>query len=321
MPLRALAGRFSPAGSKARLSILIYHRVLVRPDALLSAEPDAHAFRWQLQVLASLFNVLPLSEAVERLAKGTLPARAACITFDDGYADNATVALPILQELGLPATFFIATGYLDGGLMFNDQILETMRRVPEGTIEWPELGFEPRLIRGDQDRKQIATELIQGLKHLEPDERQTRAQAIAERSPTPLPTDVMMTREQVKELAAAGMTIGAHTHRHPILARTPDAQARAEIAGGREALEQLLGEPVRLFAYPNGKPGQDYDHRHVVMVREAGFAAAVSTAWGVSTSSSDPHQLARFTPWDQTPGRFGLRLLRNLMTHESGHEV
>ncbi|MBK5930562.1 polysaccharide deacetylase family protein [Halochromatium salexigens] len=321
MLLRVLASQLSPAGSRARLSILIYHRVLAQPDALLSAEPDAAAFRWQLQVLSSLFTVLPLSEAVERLAKGTLPARAACITFDDGYADNATVALPILKELGLPATFFIATGYLDGGLMFNDRILETLRRVPEGAIEWPDLGLDHRLIGGDQDRKQIAAELIQGLKHLEPSERQARAQAIAERSPTPLPKDLMMTREQVKHLAAAGMTIGGHTHAHPILARTPDAQARAEIAGGRETLEHLLGEPVHLFAYPNGKPEQDYDHRHVTMVREAGFAASVSTAWGVSTSSSDPYQLARFTPWDQTPGRFALRLVRNLLTSRGAHEV
>ena len=321
MPLRALASQLSPAGPRARLSILIYHRVFAQPDALLPGEPDAAAFRWQLQVLASLFTVLPLSEAVERLAQGTLPARPACITFDDGYADNATVALPILKELGLSATFFIATGYLDGGLMFNDRVFETFRRLPAGTIEWPDLRLEHRRIEDDQDRKRIAAELIQSLKHLEPEERQARAEAIAERSPAPLPKDLMMTCEQVKELAAAGMSIGGHTHMHPILARTPDAQARAEITGGRETLEALLGDPVRLFAYPNGKPGQDYDHRHVAMVHEAGFAAAVSTAWGVSTRVSDPYQLARFTPWDHTPGRFALRLVRNLMAHRGAHQV
>ncbi|MFP4063330.1 MAG: polysaccharide deacetylase family protein [Halochromatium sp.] len=321
MPLRALASQLSPAGPRARLSILIYHRVLAQLDTLLPAEPDAETFRWQLRVLTSLFNVLPLSEAVERLAQGTLPARAACITFDDGYADNATVALPILKELGLSATFFIATGYLDGGMMFNDRVLETLRRLPAGPIEWPEVGLEHRHIEDDQDRKQLAAELIQGLKHLDPAERTARAQAIAERSPTPLPADLMMTSAQVKALAAAGMTIGGHTQTHPILARTPDAQARAEIAGGRETLEALLGEPVRLFAYPNGKPGQDYDHRHVAMVRDSGFAASVSTAWGVSTSSSDPYQLARFTPWDRTPGRFALRLVRNLMAHQEAPQV
>ncbi|NBC48490.1 MAG: polysaccharide deacetylase family protein [Gammaproteobacteria bacterium] len=324
MPLRAIAGRLSPAGPRARLSILIYHRVFARPDALLPSEPDAETFRWQLRVLASLFTVLPLSDAVERLAQGTLPARAACITFDDGYADNATVALPVLRELGLPATFFVATGYLDGGMMFNDQVLETLRRVPDGTLDWPEVGLGQREIRNDQDRKQIAAELIQRLKHLDPVERAEQAQAIAERSLEPLPDDLMMTSAQVRELSAAGMTIGGHTQTHPILARTADEQARKEIADGREALEGLLGEPVRLFAYPNGKPGQDYDARHVAIVRECGFDAAVSTAWGVSTSKSDRYQLARFTPWDQTPGRFALRLVRNLRTNlrtNQGHGV
>jgi peptidoglycan/xylan/chitin deacetylase (PgdA/CDA1 family) len=320
MPLRVIAGQVSPAGPRARLSILIYHRVLARPDALLPAEPDAERFRWQLRVLGSVFNVLPLSEAVERLAQGTLPARSACITFDDGYADNATVALPILGEFELPATFFVATGYLDGGMMFNDQVLETLRRIPKGRVDWPEVGLEDRRIQDDQDRQRIAAELIQRLKHLDPAERAEQAQAITERSPAPLLTDLMMTSAQVRELSAAGMTIGGHTQTHPILARTADEQARAEIAGGRETLEGLLGEPVRLFAYPNGKPGQDYDARHVAMVRECGFDAAVSTAWGVSTGKSDRYQLARFTPWDQTPMRFALRLVRNLRTNQ-GHEV
>lgn len=321
MPLRVIAGQLSPAGPRARLSILIYHRVLARADALLPAEPDAERFRWQLHVLASVFNVLPLNDAVERLDQGTLPTRAACITFDDGYADNATVALPILREVGLPATFFVATGYLDGGMMFNDQVLETLRRMPEGRIDWPEVGLENQCIQDDQDRKRIAAELIQRLKHLDPAERAEQAQTIAERAPEPLPTDLMMTSAQVRELSAAGMTIGGHTQTHPILARTADEQARAEIAGGRETLEHLLGEPVRLFAYPNGKPDQDYDARHVAMVRDCGFDAAVSTAWGVSTGKSDRYQLARFTPWDQTPGRFALRLVRNLMTRPGRHEV
>ena len=69
------------------------------------------------------FNVIPLIQAVERLQSGVLPARALAITFDDGYANNEQIAAPILKKLGLPATFFIATAYLDGGRMFNDSIV------------------------------------------------------------------------------------------------------------------------------------------------------------------------------------------------------
>ena len=126
-PLRALLGGLSPAGLQGRLSVLVYHRVLAQPDPLLSRVMDVAAFRERMQWLREYFTVLPLDEAVSALARGTLPARAAAITFDDGYADNATVALPALCELGLTATFFVSSGYLDGGRMWNDTLIEVVR--------------------------------------------------------------------------------------------------------------------------------------------------------------------------------------------------
>jgi len=313
--MRPFAGMLSPAGNRARLSILIYHRVLPEADALLPGDPDAATFRWQMQTVARLFNVLPLSEAAERLARGTLPPRAACITFDDGYADNVEVALPILQSLGLAATFFVAVDYLDGGMMFNDRILETLRRVPEGEVDLSAVGLDTRPVAGVQGRSAVAMEVIRAVKHLDASERQEKVEAVTALSPEPLPMDLMMSTTQLRHLAASGMEIGGHTCSHPILTRIPDAQARQEIGGGRETLEAILGQPVTLFAYPNGKPGQDYDGRHVSMVKDCGFHTAVSTAWGVSDRRRDRYQLARFTPWDQSPGRFAVRLVRNLFNN------
>jgi hypothetical protein len=91
------------------------------------------------------------------------------------------------------------------------------------------------------------------------------------------------------------------------------AAAREEFASGRQALERIVGAPVPLFAYPNGKPGTDYRAEHVAMVRELGFEGAVSTAWGADPRHDDLFQLPRFTPWDRTPARFVLRLARNLL--------
>ena len=116
---------------------------------------------------------------------------------------------------------------------------------------------------------------------------------------------------QIKRLHDAGMEIGGHTVNHPILTVLDEAQARAEIVGGKRCLEEITGAPVTLFAYPNGKPGQDYGPRDVKLVRQAGFAAAVSTTPGAASRTSDQFQLPRFTPWDRKPGRFGLRLLAN----------
>ena len=124
---RALFGLLSPGGARARLTVLIFHRVHPGQDAMFPGEMHAATFRERMGWVREWFNVLPLDEAVAALARGTLPARALAITFDDGYADNFTVALPILQQLGLPATFFIATGFLDGGRMWNDTVIEAMR--------------------------------------------------------------------------------------------------------------------------------------------------------------------------------------------------
>ena len=105
--LRVAAALFSPAGARARLSVLIYHRVLARPDPMFPEQIDAARFTMQMELLSRRFNVLPLAEAVQRLQSNSLDSRSACITFDDGYADNYTIALPILKRHGLTATFFI----------------------------------------------------------------------------------------------------------------------------------------------------------------------------------------------------------------------
>lgn len=110
----------------------------------------------------------------------------------------------------------------------------------------------------------------------------------------------------------AGMSIGAHTVSHPILARLTDDAARQEIGDSRRFLEELLGERIGLFAYPNGKPGEDYSPQTVAIVRGLGFDAAVSTEWGCSRLGDDAFQIRRFTPWDRPRLRFGVRMLRNL---------
>jgi hypothetical protein len=89
------------------------------------------------------------------------------------------------------------------------------------------------------------------------------------------------------------------------------AEAREEIVAGKQRLEQIIDREIRLFAYPNGVPGADYDRHHVELAREAGFDAAVSTAWGAASATADVYQLPRVAPWDQTPARFCARLLHS----------
>lgn len=311
MVMTSLMGAFSPNGHSARLSILIFHRVLPAQDPLFPDEPDVNRFDEVLRWVTRWFQVLPLDMAVMQLRAGTLPARAAAITFDDGYADNATHALPVLQRHGVSATFFVATSFLDGGRMWNDTVIEAVRGCRAESLDLREVGLG-RLCLASVTERRVAIESILGtVKYLAPAQRNQVVAWVERAAGVALPSDLMMRASQVVALRHAGMQVGAHTETHPILASLPDADARAEISGGKSALESILGERVSLFAYPNGKPGKDYFARHAEMVRHAGFDAAVSTAAGAASVSTDPFQLPRFTPWDRTELRYGLRMMLN----------
>ncbi|GJJ03150.1 polysaccharide deacetylase [Duganella rhizosphaerae] len=288
-----------------RLSILVYHRVLAQADPLLPELPDVRLFDRHMALLKRCFRVLPLSRASEQLRLGTLPARAACITFDDGYADNAIHALPILRRHGLSATFFVASDYLDGGQMWNDDVIACVRQARQNVLHAGAPGCDALPLHSLRHKRQAIDQLLEALKYLPGPQRQT----LAERLAPSRQEELMMSSQQMRALHAAGMEIGAHTASHPILARQADADAEADMARGKAALEDLIQAPVALFAYPNGKPGVDYDQRHVDMARRLGFAAAVSTEPGAAHAGSDPLQLPRYTPWEQDRLRFLYRLL------------
>ncbi|MGZ3184188.1 MAG: polysaccharide deacetylase family protein [Telluria sp.] len=302
----------APGGAHG-LSILAWHRVLAAPDSLLPSLPDHRAFELQLACLRACCNVLALDEALARLQAGALPPRAACVTFDDGYADNADIALPLLRKHRLPATFFIASGFLDGGIMWNDVVIESIRQARADRLDarqW-ELGELPLATLAQ--RRGAIDRLLGRLKYLPLAERDEAVAGLAQRLGAQLPAGLMLSSVDVRKLHEAGMEIGAHTADHPILAGMEADDALRQMAWGRVQLEALAG-PVRYFAYPNGKPGTDYEREHVAMVRALGFEAAVTTTPG--RSKGDLFQLPRFTPWDRTPAAFALRLARNLMQRQ-----
>ncbi len=310
---RFVGNLISPAGDRGKLNILSYHRALTAPDPIMHDSIDAAAFERQMTLLAAEFNVLLLGEACDRLVRKALPARAACITFDDGYADNEQNALPILKRLGLSATFFVSTGFSAGGIMFNDAVIEAVRRAAAGTYDLSALGLGIHTLGDSTSRRAAIDSLLAQIKYRQLSARAALVQQLAQTLQATLPTDLMMGPAQIKRLHDAGMEIGGHTVNHPILAELSDQEARAEIVGGKRRLEEITGAPVTVFAYPNGKPGQDYGPRDVELVKQAGFAAAVSTTPGVSQHRSDLFQLPRFGPWDRNSLRFGMRLLVNCL--------
>ena len=156
--------------------------------------------------------------------------------------------------------------------------------------------------------------LLGVVKYIPSPERERVAESICYLAGVRAPLDLMMRQDQVREMHREGMEIGGHTRNHPILARTHADSAIQEMVDGKSDLEAITGSAVKLFAYPNGKPGVDYLAEHVMMVRDAGFLGAVSTAKGVSSFGADVFQIPRFTPWDQDALRFGARMAMNLRT-------
>ncbi len=306
-----------PRGRKSLLTTLIYHRVLAQPEPLRPGEVDAATFARQMAFLARNFQALPLPEAVHLLREDRLPRRAVCVTFDDGYADNLTVALPILEHYRLPATVFVATGYLNGGRMFSDSVVEIVARSRSASLDFRQLGLDEYRIDTVEAQRSTVAALQGHLKYLPPAERDARVVPMAEAATCgPLPTDLMLTTEQLVELSRRNVEIGGHTHTHTILNTLDDDQARAEITQGKTLLESITGKPVRTFAYPNGRPERDYSARHAAMMSGLGFEAAVTTAHGVATSATDAYQLPRFTPWGRSTTLLGARITRNAMLRQ-----
>lgn len=315
--VRAMTALAAPAGERSRLSVFYFHRTPAEPDPLLPSEPDARMFDRILGWIGSQFRVLDPLEACDRLYDGTLPSRPAVISFDDGYRDNFTVAFPILQRHRMRAAFFVATGFLDGAMMFNDRVIEAVRRSSAGsiTVADPE-GRPVRLPAGsDIERRQAIDAILHAVKHLQPQLREERvAQLEHEAGTAPQRSDPaakMMDPDQVARLHRAGMRIGGHTRTHPILVKLDDGAARTEIDGGLEDLAGITGERPSLFAYPNGRRETDFDARHVGMLGESGVRFAFTTHPGVATREASKLELPRFTPWDRSKYRFAARAWLN----------
>jgi len=292
-----------------RLNILMYHRVMPEPDPLRPWEIDQQQFRQHMQWISGVFNIIPLSEAVAQLKSGSLKRRSLAITFDDGYLDNATHALPILKEFGFHATFFCTSAWLEGGQMWNDKAIESIRLWPKSTLSIDELALHDLPVASFPDKNKAITTILPKLKYLPVAQRQVVADRLASQV-SELP-QLMMQPEQLQQLHTEGMAIGGHTHSHPIIAKLDISALQTELTTNKNILEGVIGEPINLFAYPNGKTNTDYRREQIEHLKNAGYTMAVTTESATASPKSALFELPRFTPWDKSKDRFLARLLQN----------
>lgn len=306
---RFALGLLSPAGSRGRLTILTFHQVPAQPDDIAPGTPHADVFAMQMQWLSTFCNVLPLAAAAQMLRDGKLPARAACITFDDGYSNNLEIVAPILRRLGLPATFFITAGAIEQGIMWNDLVIEGVRR-GQGDVDLSGYGFGAYRLSDNAARQAAIRDIIEHLKYQPMEQRWSIAESLYSEIVEDSPPRLMMTKDEVAELGGQGFDIGAHTINHPILKELSAGDARMEIEASRDWVADVVGKAPTAFAYPNGKPGTDFDASHEAMVIDAGFDAAVSTRWAVAHRSDSSYSLPRCKPWERNKSGYWMRLVK-----------
>ena len=298
-------------------TILMYHRVASpRVDPWgLAVHPDR--FEQHLAVLRRARYPLPLPEFVSRLERGTLPDNAVAVTFDDGYADNLHEANPRLASAGVPATLFLATGFvghrheywwdeLARGILLKsaavDAEVEIGRvRMYLGLDDGDESSSEWRAWQEPRTERQRA--YLSVWKHLttvasaEREAAMVRLRAVLE-IPPPDPPDLPMTASEVAAMVEGGVfEFGGHTATHPVLPALAPAERRDEIRQGREECERLIRRRITGFAYPHGA----FDDDSAAAVRECGFAwACCSKSRVVPARDADRYALPRVgvLDWD-----------------------
>ncbi|WP_170309665.1 polysaccharide deacetylase family protein [Litorilituus lipolyticus] len=309
--IRKCASHWSYDGKITKLNILTYHRVGESYSAKNPKSIYWDLFKQQIKWLNKYFTVLPLPLALELQARNELPPRAVCITIDDGYRDSYDFIYKTLLDEGITGAFFISTqGLIKGGL-WDEEIYAAIFNAPD---EVTELYLQGKLfdISSFEKRVDVRYQLVESTKYLPLKQREAAVESIKQQTQFNKTIDKFLSAEQIKEMHASGMTIGAHTHSHPILNKESNSVALLEIKQSKEILENIIEQQVEFFAYPNGKYEQDFNAQHVEMVKSLGFKAAFSTDWGIlSDQKSEGYKIKRFTPWDETELRFALRLALN----------
>ncbi|MBC6610246.1 polysaccharide deacetylase family protein [Hymenobacter sp. BT507] len=313
---------------RKRAVILMYHRVATPTLDPWQLAVSPAAFEEHLDVLRTHAHVLPLAELVDKIKENKLDKNYVAITFDDGYIDNYETAAPLLEKFALPATFFITNKNIDTPTEFwwdelASILLESPTLPKEITLPRTEdsfhfdLGNDAFLTaeKSKQYRAYIAWEPFDARTQLYsklweyisplPDVQQRNALAAIRKwagvGPLCRAAYRSVTASELKLLSSNPLfTIGAHTASHPALAHHSAQYQEHEIRSNKLFLEQLVGEPVSLFAYPSG----NLDATIPALVRQLGFSAAFTTRGENITPRSALGTLGRFQVNEQTGEEF-----------------
>ncbi len=301
--------------------ILMYHRI---SDISPGSDPwglcvSPSHFEEHLKILKSLTRPIKLRELTKSLNDRRFGRRRVIVTFDDGYADNAAVAKPLLEKYEIPATFFIISGAVDRQKEFwwdeLERIILLPSRLPQAfevtiansTYSWkitPEAGqgsFSYSAVTQLPEmgvfvsRHQLYLSLWKILSDLSPLEKEEALNRIAQwagQAAVPRRTHLPLTSKELLSLAACRLCeVGAHTVTHPRLSSLPQAEQEKEIAQSKRSLEEMIDQTIFSFSYPHG----DQSEQTLKLVERAKFQQACVVLAKAVRRKTNPFLLPRFT--------------------------
>ena len=296
---------------------------------------ETEDFKRQLDFFKENFNVVTMEEVIEAIQEGKrLPEKALLLTFDDGYTDNYTVALPLLLERGLQGSFFVPAKPLDkGGLLEVNKIHFTLAKGNEKDIVKDILDYSlkikeklrEKLNIADRDiseelykryavsngRDTVDTSFIKKmLQEILPAENRTKIIDIlfdkyVEVSEEALANELYVNKTQLKVMKKLGMFIGLHGYEHNHLALLTEEEQKKDLEKSLSAMREFMDEDAWVMNYPYGS----YNETTLRLIKSRGAVLGLTTKRGIADIKPDSAlELARFDCNDFPPKGEGYSL-------------
>jgi peptidoglycan/xylan/chitin deacetylase (PgdA/CDA1 family) len=296
--LRLAAGFRGPSAT-----IVMYHSVLPDPslqvDSLGGIAHSELVFRAQMELLARDFRPISLDEAVKHILGGDdLPKRSIVVTFDDGYADNHEVAMPILNQVGVPATFYVTVDCIENRrlpwpsrLRFALYTTKLSRWVDSVAKTW--------ILNHHAEREGALLASCDICCQLSGTAQEAFVSRVELELEARIPSQsgsLMMSYDQVRSLIQHGHTVGSHTMTHPNMAYVNEDEARHELTHSKRFLELHLEGPIKHFSYPCPALSPHWNEQTVELSRAAGYETGVTTTVGLTRRGDNPLCLKRIRP-------------------------
>lgn len=294
-------GKVIEKAKQPSLLILRYHSILENPDSFAAAIGrgiihSADMFEAHMKIIATEFNNITIDDVCKFLNGEKLPRRSVAITFDDGFADNADVAAPIMNSLNLKGTFYVTTGSIEG--TFAPWFIRLRHAFATTDIKYWNIpdGKQRLCLCIPREKYEAFISVSSRCAKLCGQEQDSFIARIEKELETNSPEKdggFIMSRSQIVQLDACGHMVGSHTVSHPNLAHISDKEAFDEIHHSKIHLETILKKNVKHFAYPSPILQPHWNRSTVENTRNVGYSSAVTCTPGIIRVGDCPLSLKR----------------------------